>query len=143
MYADDLFSPTQSNDYDNVNIGAIRKTVKSIQEMDNFKKNYYTITKPFNDMIKGKFYKTVNISYYGSGISGSKIRNAIDGQYTNYIVGRSKDESNFFKVTMACGMQPDGPINLFYNSPEEYERHQIVELDQATKDKWFNKKIAV
>lgn len=143
MYADDLFSPTQTNDYDNVNVGAIRKAVKSIQETDKVRKNYYTITKPFNDMIKGKFYKTVNISYYSSGSSGSKIRNAIDGQYTNYIVGRRKDESNFFKVTMACGMQPDGPVNLFYNSPEEYERHQFAELDQATKDKWFNKKVEV
>ena len=140
MYADDMCSPTQKNEYDNVNLGVIKKTIKKLEDIDNARRNYYTITRPFNNMLNGKFCRTVNISYFGSGVSGSKIRNAVDGMYTDFVVGRKKDESNFFKVTMSCGIHANGPVTLYYNSPEEYEKHQFVELDKATKERWVSRR---
>lgn len=140
MYADDFLYSTEETVYDDSNMGAIKKALKSIEEKQKIKQNYYTITKPINQMIKGKHHRSINISYYGSGSSGSKIRNAVDGGYTNFVVGRVKDENNFFKVTMACGIHPNGPVNLFYNSPEEYESHQYVTLDLDTKNRWLQRK---
>ena len=142
MYADDFLYSAEDNVFDDSNLGAIKKALKSLEEKEKSKQNYYTITRPFNQMIRGKYYPTINISYYGSGSTGTKIRNAVDGGYTSFVVGRTKDEKNFFKVTMACGEHPNGSVNLFYNSPEEYEKHQYLTLDQDTKNRWLDRKNA-
>ncbi len=113
--------------------------------LDEFKHNkntpsiLHTITRRFNNEWKGKYYKNIKISYYGTNTtSGSRIRHAITGEVTKYIVGRKMDEGNFFKVVVGCGQHPSGPVHLFYNSPEEYENHQFLVLDQAIKDKWIS-----
>ena len=66
--------------------------------------------------------KTVFVTVYGSGDSGSPIRNAMTGEYTKYIVG-SKSEELFYKVCIALGLSKDGPITLFYGSQRECEGH--------------------
>lgn len=89
----------------------------------------------------GKFYDKVIIEMYGSGDTGTKIRNAVTGSKTPYLVG-SLNEELFFKVADATGNggRKDSLI-LFYDSPEQYENHQFIMLDQGVKESWFNKNL--
>lgn len=134
MYESDMFLPTDQL-YNEKN----EKT--ALNDFKNKVSNnvLHSITRRFNNVWKGKYYNNIKISYYGtSTTSGSRIRHAITGEVTKYIVGRKKDESNFFKVVVGSGQHPSGSVHLFYNSPEEYENHQFLELDQAIKDKWIS-----
>ena len=73
---------------------------------------------------------------------GSRIRNAVTGLYeTNAYVGRI-DEYAFFKVVLATGeLGPDAYSTvLFYDSPEQYERHLAAILPPEQKQKWTNTK---
>lgn len=89
----------------------------------------------------GKFYDKVIIEVYGSGDTGTKIRNAVTGSKTPYLVG-SSNEDLFFKVVDATGNggRKDSLI-LFYDSPEQYENHQFITLDQVVKESWLNKNL--
>ena len=89
----------------------------------------------------GKFYDKVIIEMYGSGDTGTKIRNAVTGSKTPYLVG-SLNEELFFKVADATGngCRKESLI-LFYDSPEQYENHQFIMLDQGVKESWFNKNL--
>ena len=84
----------------------------------------------------GKFYKNVTINMYGSGDSGSFIRNAVTGSITNYVVG-SKDQDLFYKVAMCTGLDRDHrPVHLFYDSPTQYENHQFTYVSDEVKESW-------
>ena len=42
---------------------------------------------------------------------------------------------------MICsGIVSNGPLTLFYDTPEQYERHQNTKLDYTTKKRWQDKK---
>lgn len=89
----------------------------------------------------GKFYDKVIIELYGSGDTGTRIKNAVTGSKTPYLVG-SSNEDLFFKVVDATGNggRKDSLI-LFYDSPEQYENHQFITLDQCVKESWLNKNL--
>ena len=81
----------------------------------------------------------VPIGVYSSGQTGTTfIRNAETGEYTKYVVG-SLNEDLFYKVRVATGEFPCGPITLFYNSPEHYEKHQYDVVDENMKYLWREK----
>jgi hypothetical protein len=87
-------------------------------------------------LVKGR---RVPVEFYMSRHNvGSLIRNAVSGiKETNLRMGRI-DEDAFFKVKLANGeFGQDCPGNLFYNSPEEYERHFYTTVSQPIKDKWM------
>uniref|UniRef100_A0A6C0KPA1 Uncharacterized protein n=1 Tax=viral metagenome TaxID=1070528 RepID=A0A6C0KPA1_9ZZZZ len=91
--------------------------------------------------LDGKYYDKVTIEVFGSGETGSKIRNAVTGAKTSYIVGSSKEDL-FFKVADATGNKGrKESLILFYDSPEQYENHQFLELDQTIKDSWYKKNL--
>jgi hypothetical protein len=73
---------------------------------------------------------------------GYLIRNANSGiRETKYRVGR-RDECLFFKVKLLdkyYGQRESYGV-LFYDSPEEYERHFHLTLDQEIKEKWLEQK---
>lgn len=69
---------------------------------------------------------------------GSTIRNAVTGQYeTGYKFG-SVNQDLFFKVGQAS---PTGSVMhmLFYDSPEQYEKHFHTTLHADIKSKWSEK----
>jgi len=78
------------------------------------------------------------LTMYSSGMTGTNIRDAITGAYYKELVG-SAAQDLFFKVTIATGEFPGGPLHLFYLSPEQYERHQECELDENLKLHWYAK----
>lgn len=153
MYEDDLYDPTLPNDYDmdyedndgydvvgtayeqesasSFSQGTKRKHEKTRKISD---PQYSTITKTID-------YKKVTIGYYHTRICpGATIRNAVSGSFeTGYRVG-SCDEDLFFKVMNAIGSSTcRDPHLLFYDSPEQYERHLMQTVDAETKDKWRKK----
>ena len=95
-------------------------------------KGHYCTTRS----IKGR---SVQIELYMSRHNvGSLIRNAVTGFKENNLRMGRVDEDAFFKVKLANGeFGQDCPGSLFYNSPEEYERHFYTTVSQPIKDKWM------
>ena len=72
-------------------------------------------------------------NYYKSGSRpGDHIVDAVTGQTYKYKVG-SSDESRFFTVMINEGKEG---VKLFYSSPEQYETHRHVSLNDSIKIKW-------
>ena len=93
--------------------------------------------------------KKVDIAYFTTSyVPESKIVNAITGfRYRDedpkcrYLVG-SIHEDLLFKVRISTGETGQDPVLLFYDSPEQYEKHQYTTLNQSIKENWLNKKMA-
>ena len=86
--------------------------------------------------------KKLTIGFFASGCQGCSIRNAVTGiRDPNSIVG-SRAEDMYFKVAFCTGETgPDTNI-LFYDTPEQYERHMHATVSESSKKAWFNKMIA-
>ena len=92
--------------------------------------------------------KKIQCGYFTTSfIPDSKIVNAITGlRYRDedpkckYSVG-SMEEDLLFKVCMSNGENGHDPVLLFYDSPEQFEKHQYITLDQSIKEKWLNQKM--
>jgi|TARA_B110000285_G_scaffold107740_1_gene122435 hypothetical protein len=77
--------------------------------------------------------------YSTSFIPGSMIRDAITGnRYHQYRVG-SWHEDLFFKVKETSGSIGKEASILFYDSPEQFERHLKVNISNESKKNWTNK----
>ena len=130
MEYDDRYTPLETNDLDeNIQTNTSHKIKK-------LNRGYHKLVR--NIVINNRI-KKIEIGVYGSGSHESPIRNAETGEYYKYKVG-SMNEDLFFKVIISTSEVPSGPLTLFYDSPEHYERHQYVELDGLTKQKWELKK---
>lgn len=152
MYYDDPYDPNLPNDYDDEFITSTYNHVDSNSISDdgsmdttrrNRKKKYdelknidkgYVKTHIFSgySKIPLEYYKTVNIP-------GAKIRNAVTGIYESYYVGK-KDEDLYFKVMNTTAKDTNSESHLlFYDSPEQYEKHFQSELSDALKQNWLQK----
>jgi hypothetical protein len=71
---------------------------------------------------------------------GSRIRNAVTGHYENVLVGRV-GEYQYFKVALATGeLGADAPsTHLYYDSPEQYERHMGAIVSPEIKQLFFSR----
>ena len=130
MEYDDRYTPLESNDYD----GPDFKQDSALKKTRVLSRGYHKISR--NVLFSNnKNTKKVEIGVYGSGSHESPIRNAETGEYYKYKVG-TMDEDLFFKVMISTGEVPSGPLTLFYDNPEHYERHQYLELDDLIKKRW-------
>jgi hypothetical protein len=73
----------------------------------------------------------------------SPIKNAITGTHQG-VGGRlfrtgTREEDLFFSVILATGELGQNTTTLFYDSPEQYERHFFSKVSQGIKDKWLEK----
>jgi hypothetical protein len=70
-----------------------------------------------------------------------KIRDAVSGVFwPKYKVG-SYSEYLFFKVFWSVGENGrKDPLVLFFNTPEEYERHMLVEVSPEIKSQWYERR---
>lgn len=111
---------------------AVPQLRKQISSLLGHADNYFFELSRKND--KGKACK---IKCYGTGGQGAKIRHAVDGYYYEDRVG-TYEENNYFSVVIATGesKNKDVRIVLYYNSPEEYERHFFETLDNKVKMHW-------
>jgi len=88
----------------------------------------------------------VELKLYSTSTNpGSMIRNARSGLKTGgeFRVG-TVAEDLFFKVIVATGQWGQSPIFLFYNTPDEYERHFhgiVDKINPKIKTAWEEKQI--
>jgi hypothetical protein len=137
MYYEDLLD-TAFNDESSVEFKLKQKdALSALKKLDKYYEKYSI---PFKDIwTDGKYYKKITIENYGSGPSGTPIRNAVTGIRTNFIVG-SKDEDLFFKVNKTTGNnQRKEPLILYYDSPEQYEKHHLTSVQNVIKKKWIER----
>ena len=95
----------------------------------------------------GNRKKTLVGYFTTSYIPGNKIVNAITGlRYMDedpkykYVVG-SIQEDLLFKTMISTGENGNNPSLLFYDSPEQFEKHQHMTLSQDIKEKWHKKRM--
>ena len=82
--------------------------------------------------------KKDRLEYYaGSVLPGASIRNAVTGiREYNMKVGNWNAEAQFFKVRYLGDYSTNNPDILYYDSPEQFERHMHFNVNQQTKQKW-------
>ena len=111
------------------------------KQMDIMKRTdpgYFTVRRMrFNlklNKMKGKKIELYRTSFS----SNRKIRNAVTGFYENIYVG--KLASNLlFKVILATGETGSNPEHLYFDSPEQYERHFDLIVSDNDKTEWTRK----
>ena len=108
---------------------------------DLFKNKSDIIGKEYNRVLRKKNHKMIPIYFYTTRYTpGSKIRNAVSGfGDKTIVVGRAKDEYSFFKVGFATGELGKEPYgtHLYYDSPEQYEKHFNTTIQDKIKDAWW------
>lgn len=96
---------------------------------------YHCVYRKVNgQQVKVDFYET-------SGTPHMYIRDALTGNRLPFRTGTS-DEDLFFSVRFATGeTKSRDASNLFYDNPEQYERHFYTTVSHQTKEAWLQKVI--
>jgi len=150
MYYDDPYDPTLENDYDDEPViqreyepsledeSTVNTQRRQKKMKDSFllaQKGNYEIKRTLNNkQVKVQVCET-------STTPGSLIRDAISGaKFANCRVG-SCDENMFFKVKLSSGEEElkGACPALFFESPEQYERHMGSTVSKETKERWTAK----
>lgn len=84
----------------------------------------------------GNIKKRKHIELFGSGKHGSRIRNAETGNKYPHLVGSSQ-EYLYFKISDSTCRFRKEPLMLYYDNPEQYERHQFTVVNQTVKEQWL------
>lgn len=89
--------------------------------------------------------KGVRVEFFTTNTSpNSIIRHAITGTLQGvdrqFFKAGSKDEDLFFSVILATGELGQTAPVLFYDNPEQYERHFFTKVPQQLKDRWNEKR---
>lgn len=114
---------------------------KAAEDLKKLDKNYEKISVPVKEYTdkNGRVRKSAYVELYGSGSSGTRVRNAVTGATYNIIVG-SRNEEIFFKVIDSTGRnRRREPLMLYYDSPEQYENHQFTTVNPDIKQKWHRR----
>jgi hypothetical protein len=84
--------------------------------------------------------KSVKVEFFETSPTPNMcIRDAITGNRLPFKSGTS-DEDLFFSVRFATGeTKRRDASNLFYDNPEQYERHFFTTVSPELKDAWLNK----
>jgi hypothetical protein len=115
-----------------------KKNRKLWEDSKNKIKGFHKINRVFNN-------KKYEIDLYStSNTPGTMICDAITGnKYKEYRVG-SLNEHLFFKVRLSTGeFEKKCVDSLFFDSPEQYERHMKTTLSQDIKEKWLKKSMEI
>lgn len=137
LYEGDQFYPLDKNDNDDLSLNN-KNILNDIKKLD---KGYHKVHRALNKIwVDGKYYKNISVECYSSSDTGNKIRNAITGYRTSYKVG-SPDEDYFFKVKLCTSNVKNGSGHLYYDSPEQFERHQYCIVNKNIKEEWYKRQI--
>lgn len=133
------------NDFDNDINSEYQSYSPKNQEYIRVHYNFLTSQSIDNDVRKHGQY-----NMYYSGSSGNRIRDATTGAKLDYFVG-SNNEQLFFKVMETnsylsrasaynnSNMSHGKTLPLFFESPEQYEKHTFSTLDADTKRRWHER----
>ena len=131
MDYDDRYHPSNQNDVD-------KKSYNVIDDIKSLDLGYNEIYRKV--MQNNGNYKTKKIVVYNSGDFGSQIRDAITGNYTKDFVGTA-NEDIYFTLVLATGEVVNKRIVLFFDSPEQCERHLHQKISEKIKETWNNKRL--
>lgn len=151
-YYDDETSVYSSSNTNDVLLQA-RKEANELKRQDKFYEKY---TIPYNKYgPDGRFLRRVTIENYGSGGTGTLIRNAVSGNQYQFLNAKtnipeyqilvgSSDQDLLFKVTESTGrFGRKEPLMLYYNSPEQFENHHFVTVSPVIKQQWYERNLAL
>lgn len=117
---------------DNVSVTSMHRKVNNI--LGSTDKGFYELKRV------NKNGQAKKVGCFITGLQGSSIRNAITGIYNYKHKVGTFDQDLYFSVVIATGETDNKePIILYYDSPEQYEKHFFVDLDKETKNKWSEK----
>ena len=150
MYDDEYQNgDEQYNDYMDVDsysisevstLNSINKNKKSkYEDLKKADPGYHKMKRFVNTKngIKREFYEV----YTTSCDTGAIIRNAVTGvRFNKFRVG-SRGESQFFKTRLATGETGRDGETLYFDSPEEFEKHMRVTISPEIKEKWLEKRM--
>jgi hypothetical protein len=131
-----------NNDANSLNTNdRILEAKRQLQRNDKYFQRVTRKVLDMDTMVKNddgkEYYKKVHINLYGSGIMGTKIRNAVTGERYDYKVG-SKEQDLFYSVALCTGENGmKESLSLFYDSPEQYENHMFQKIDITAKGNWY------
>lgn len=130
-YVSDVSSDETSSEVDTV-INERRRINREYKRMD---KHYYCMY----EIHRGKKCKIE--SYSSPVVSGGYIRHATSGVPMDHRCGTKYDDLYFTVVDTTAPYDKEylEPRKLYYNTPEEFERHRLVTLPQETKQAWHEK----
>ena len=106
-----------------------------------------SINKKYVRRYNPRIKKMVRVEFFPTNPTpNSFIKHAMSGS-VQYVDGKTlrsgtKDEDLFFSVILATGEIKTGAPVLFYDNPEQYERHFFAKVPQNIKDKWIKKRNA-
>jgi hypothetical protein len=133
-FDDFQYIPEHSVDSDSTGFTSVSASRKRIRNLyDESKK----IDKGYHKLKTSKYEKSSGIEVYSTNSTpGSMIRDAITGaRNKEWLVG-SKNERIFFKVALTYGHTNRDSLLLYFDSPEQFERHMGSTVSQITKEKW-------
>jgi hypothetical protein len=136
LYEDDMCHPL------NQECEPVTSSYETNTKVKKIMSDIHQNTKGFH-LIKrqGKDGKWHNVEVFSSGSQGSTIRNAISGSYYHGDRVGSKNEDFYYKVGISTGDVGRDSITLFYDSPEQYERHMYTTVSSEHKQMWSEKQI--
>jgi len=132
MEYEDRYSPA----YEEFDTQKNTNIINDVKKLDKGYNEIYRKVEQTNGTIKNK-----KIVVYNSGDIGSQIRNAVTGNYTKDIVGTSAEDAYF--STILSGESSKGSLMLYFDSPEQYERHLHITLQDTIKSKWNDKRLHI
>jgi len=151
MYYEDHFHPNggEEDDYEFQALMSVDSEPTDMGSFNSFRKrnksktdSYKLLDKGYRKVTRRYKRKTFEVELYiTSNTPGMKIRDAITGSRYNYLTG-SIHEDQFFKIKYATGEVGNDSATLFFDSPEQYERHLKSEISASTKENWVNKRDA-
>ena len=101
--------------------------------------NIVKYVNPRKHVLRRKIDKQkVYITVFETNFSNTHAMNAVTNIPYKVKFG-SRDEDSLFSVIIATGETGQTPLILFYDSPEQYERHFSVDLSPSTKQRWHKK----
>lgn len=115
-------------------VDARRKNLRKLGD------DYKKLDKGYNKIKAKNGYQPVDIEFYTTtSHPGVAIRDAITGaKIPEHRVG-SRNEDLYFKANFNIGQEM---CHMFYDSPEQFERHMHTNVDETTKQKWMEKCVA-
>ena len=140
MYEDDRYNPAYNVDVNELDELVKERTANKLERSADL--NFVRCKKELKKEITKKNGETITVSkwvnydLYGSLGFGHKIRHAITGFKTEHLVG-SSDEDLYFVVSDARGLTgTQTQLTLYFDSPEQYERHCYVTVPNVVKESW-------
>lgn len=93
-----------------------------------------------NNFRSANDYEYKNIDVFSNKPNNKYIVHAIRGIITQHLIGTT-DEKLYYKIKILNGTKNNKKyITLYYNSPEEYENHLDIKLDEQIKKNWYEEK---